>query len=108
MQQDDSLNTSNDDRSPSQTSWGHLENPKRGIVREVVAYDPRFLAYFDMLNRIDPKLSRLVGSRRRRTSRQANLTPSERKRLADGLRAWRREVYDRWREASQGPGLVRL
>jgi hypothetical protein len=104
MQPNDSLKTSKDDASRLETS---RENPKYGITHGVLAWDPGLLAYFymqcrakavvDAAMRADPDSFPTSGlsPRRRYTSRKLNLTPAERKQLADGLRAARRKIRAR-------------
>ena len=97
MQRDDLLTTSKDDAARSQAA---AEVPQRKVVRGMRALDPWLLEYFEVMCRAkkvvdgNPDLypDNGLSPRRRYTSRKLNVTPSERKRLADGLRTARREI----------------
>jgi hypothetical protein len=97
MQQDDSLTTSKDDPARSEAA---AEVPHRKVVRGVLAWDPWLRELFEMRCRAkkvidaNPDLypDNGLSPRLRHTSRKLNMTPSERKQLADGVRAARRRI----------------
>ena len=95
MQQDDSLTTLGNHPARSEAPA-----EKRGITRGLLAKDPWLLEYFYMTCRAkevvdaNPDLYPVTDQspKRRYTSRKLNMTPSERKQLADGVRAARRRI----------------
>ena len=97
MQRDDLLTTSKDDAARSQAA---AEVPQRKVVRGMRALDPWLREYFYMTCRAkavvdaNPDLYPVTDQspKRRYTSRKLNMTPSERKQLADGVRAARRRI----------------
>ncbi len=95
MQQNDSLTTSGDHPARSEAPA-----QKRGVTRGLLGKDPWLLEYFYMTCRAkevvdaNPDLYPItdLSPKRRYTSRKLNMTSSERKRLADGVRASRRRI----------------
>jgi hypothetical protein len=104
VQQDGSLTIS---KADSDRSGDAPKNPMRGVARGLLKLDIRGLVYWDVGSRVKAILAaapkrephaadalRESARVRRRwfSSRVLDLSPSERKWLAEGLRTWRREL----------------
>ncbi len=97
MQHGDSVKTSKVDAACSEAA---AEMPELGVTRGQLAWDPWLLELFEVkvpgqkVIDANPDLypDNGLSPRLRHTSRKLNMTPSERKQLADGVRAARRRI----------------